>query len=51
MQIASAEGRRARRERCATEVVPLMERAFGVPLGQVHADRVPAPPWRVAAVA
>jgi hypothetical protein len=27
------------------------ERAFGVPLDQVHADRMPAPPRRAAAVA
>jgi alkanesulfonate monooxygenase SsuD/methylene tetrahydromethanopterin reductase-like flavin-dependent oxidoreductase (luciferase family) len=53
MQIASIEGRRACRslERFAGEVVPLMERAFGMPLDQVHADRMPVPPRRVAAVA
>jgi alkanesulfonate monooxygenase SsuD/methylene tetrahydromethanopterin reductase-like flavin-dependent oxidoreductase (luciferase family) len=53
MQIGTIDGRRACRslERFATEVVPLMEKAFGMPLDQVHADRVSAPRREVAAVA
>jgi hypothetical protein len=53
MQIGTVDGRRACRslERFATEVVPLMEKAFGMPLDQVHADRVSRPQHDVAAVA
>ncbi len=42
MQVASLDGRRARKslQRFAKEVVPLMEKAFGMPLDQVHAERV-----------
>ena len=38
MQIGSLDGRRARRSlsRFATEVIPLMEEAFGMPLDQVN---------------
>ena len=41
MQIGSVAGHKARRslERFASEVVPLMERAFGMPLEEVHASR------------
>jgi alkanesulfonate monooxygenase SsuD/methylene tetrahydromethanopterin reductase-like flavin-dependent oxidoreductase (luciferase family) len=41
MQIGSIEGKRACRslERFAAEVVPLMEKAFGMPLAAVHAER------------
>jgi hypothetical protein len=35
--------------RFATEAVPMMERAFGMPLEQVHAGRVAVPRQRVAA--
>jgi hypothetical protein len=53
MQIGTVEGGRACRslERFAAEVVPLMEKAFGMPLDQVHADRVSASRREVAAVA
>lgn len=39
--VASNEGKRARRmlERFVKEVVPLVEKAFGMPLDQVHKDR------------
>jgi alkanesulfonate monooxygenase SsuD/methylene tetrahydromethanopterin reductase-like flavin-dependent oxidoreductase (luciferase family) len=41
MQVASIDGKRARKslDRFATEVVPLMEKAFGMPLAKVNADR------------
>ena len=53
MQIGTVEGRRACRslERFAAEVVPLMEKAFGMKLDQVHADRASALRRAVAAVA
>lgn len=50
MQIGTVDGRRARRslERFAAEVVPLMEKAFGMKLDDVHADRAPVRPRLVA---
>jgi alkanesulfonate monooxygenase SsuD/methylene tetrahydromethanopterin reductase-like flavin-dependent oxidoreductase (luciferase family) len=50
MQIGTVEGRRALRslDRFASETVPLMENAFGMPLDQVHAERMPAPPRLLA---
>jgi hypothetical protein len=50
MQIGTVEGRRALRslDRFASKVVPLMERAFGTPLDQVHAERTPAAPCLLA---
>jgi alkanesulfonate monooxygenase SsuD/methylene tetrahydromethanopterin reductase-like flavin-dependent oxidoreductase (luciferase family) len=48
MQIGSVDGKRATRSlrRFAAEVVPLMEKSFGMPLELVHADRIPSPPRR-----
>ena len=53
MQIGTVEGRRACRslERFAAEVVPLMEKAFGMSLDKVHADRIAVPQRVAAAVA
>jgi len=53
MQIGTVDGRRACRslERFADEVVPLMERAFGMPLDRVHADRAADAHRAVAVVA
>jgi alkanesulfonate monooxygenase SsuD/methylene tetrahydromethanopterin reductase-like flavin-dependent oxidoreductase (luciferase family) len=52
-QIGMVEGRRASRslERFAAEVVPLLERDFGMPLEAVHADRTAAARRDLAAVA
>jgi len=46
MQIGSVDGKRATLSlrRFATDVIPLMERSFGMPLERIHAERVPAPP-------
>jgi alkanesulfonate monooxygenase SsuD/methylene tetrahydromethanopterin reductase-like flavin-dependent oxidoreductase (luciferase family) len=51
MQIGTVDGKRALRSlnRFASEAVPLMEKAFGMPLERVHAERMPAPPRRLAA--
>jgi len=51
MQIGSLEGKRATRSlsRFAAEVVPLMEKAFGIPLDQVNAGLAAAPRRAVAA--
>ena len=53
MQIGTVEGRRACRslERFAAEVVPLMEKTFGMSLDKVHADRIAVPQRVAAAVA
>jgi hypothetical protein len=46
MQIGGIDGRRATRSlrRFAAEVVPLIERSFGMPLALINAGRLPAPP-------
>jgi alkanesulfonate monooxygenase SsuD/methylene tetrahydromethanopterin reductase-like flavin-dependent oxidoreductase (luciferase family) len=46
MQIGSVDGKRATLSlrRFATDVIPLMERSFGMPLERIHAERIPAPP-------
>jgi hypothetical protein len=51
MQIGTVEGKRVLRSlgRFAGEVVPLMEKAFGMPLDHVNAERMPPPPRRLAA--
>jgi alkanesulfonate monooxygenase SsuD/methylene tetrahydromethanopterin reductase-like flavin-dependent oxidoreductase (luciferase family) len=51
MQIGTVEGKRVLRSlgRFASEVVPLMEKAFGMPLDRVNAERMPPPPRRLAA--
>jgi len=48
MQIGSVDGKRAMRSlgRFAAEVIPLMEKSFGMPLERVHAERMPSPPRR-----
>lgn len=48
MQIGSVDGKRAMRSlhRFAAEVIPLMEKSFGMPLKLVHAERMPSPPRR-----
>jgi hypothetical protein len=50
MQIGTVDGKRALRSlsRFADEAVPLMEKAFGMPLDRVHAERMPPPPQHLA---
>lgn len=49
MQIGSVDGSRAMRSlgRFAAEVIPLMEKSFGMPLDLVHAERMPSLPRRI----
>lgn len=50
MQIGSVDGKRAMRslQRFGKEVIPLMEKSFGMPLDLVHAERIPSTPLRLA---
>jgi alkanesulfonate monooxygenase SsuD/methylene tetrahydromethanopterin reductase-like flavin-dependent oxidoreductase (luciferase family) len=50
MQIGSIDGKRAMRslQRFGKEVIPLMEKSFGMPLDLVHAERIPSTPLRLA---
>jgi hypothetical protein len=50
MQIGTVDAKRALRSlgRFASEAIPLMEKAFGMPLDRVHAERMPPPPRRLA---
>lgn len=50
MQIGTVDAKRALRSlsRFASEAIPLMEKAFGLPLDRVHAKRMPPPPRRPA---
>lgn len=48
MQIGTVDGNRARRSLSSfvTDAIPLMEKAFGIPLDRVNAERSPPPPFR-----